>query len=336
MGAAEPNHSSLKILEALSRCRSSKLIVDLVVAPDEYYIEELHRIKKETGLNLRVHRNFDRACELTHRIDLVIASAGADCLEMARRGCPAILLSTDDKQIPLAQELHRLGVAIDAGPTNEFDSELFLKLFRSVSRNADLRCQMSNRGRQVVDGQGATRIARRLAAQLFELRPANILDADALHRWRNEPEYRALSFSPQPVSVVSHHTWLERKLKSNESIIWVVNDKWGKSIGTIVIDSVNCESANLAICLCPSQRGRGLGPILIEKASFKLMQEHGANRILVQFKPGNTASQHAFKKAGYRPIAPTTVNGFTALQMVFERGNLEFSGQTMPELRKSA
>ncbi len=336
MGSAEPINFSLRILESLHCLKISNLVVDLVVASDCRYLEELHQLKKESNLNLRCHRNSDRVSALAHAVDLVITSADAACLEMARQGCPAILFSMNDRQIALAAELDRLGVAINAGPAAAFDADLLFKLVRSVSRNSDLRGQMSIRGPQVVDGQGASRIARRLAQPLFELRPANITDANELHGWRNEPEYRALSFSPQPISLASHHTWLERKLKSHDSLIWIATDKSGASIGTIAINSTNLETANLAICLCPTYRGRGLGPILIEKASIKLFREYDVDRILVQFKPGNTASQHAFKKAGYRPVAPTTVNGFTALQMVFERTNQKFEGQTVSSFRKSA
>lgn len=336
MGKADANDVSRCIVESLGQLKRTNLVVDVVVAPDYPYSEELWKIKKETGLNLRCHRKFDRAWGLTDRIDLAIAHAGIDCLELARQGCPAILFSTSENQIPLAAELDRLGAAIDAGSATDFASGPFVTLVDSVSRNADLRRQMSNRGSQVIDVHGAARIARRLAAQLFTLRPANISDANTLHRWRNEPEYRALSFSPQPISLASHLTWLERRLKSADSIIWIVHDKSGASIGTIAVDSVKSEAANLAICLCPTQRGKGLGTLLIEKASLQILQEHAVDRILVQFKHGNNASQNAFKKAGYRPIAPTTVNGFTALQMAFERSSQVFSGQSTSPLRKSA
>jgi spore coat polysaccharide biosynthesis predicted glycosyltransferase SpsG len=336
MGNTDKTDVARQILESLGQLKSVNLVVDLIVAADYPHGEELWRINKETGINLRCHRNLDRASGLVNRIDLAITSAGVGCLELARQGCPAILVSTDDSQIPLARELDRLGVAVDAGPATMLDIEVFTNLVRSVSRNTDLRCQMSRRGPQLVDGQGAARVARRLAAAQFELRPARISDAHALHSWRNEPEYRALSFSPQPISLASHHTWLERKLKSSDSLIWIVSDKSGTSIGTIAVDSLDCETANLAVCLCPAQRGRGLGPILIEKASRKLFQEHNVDRILVQFKPGNTASQQAFKKAGYRPIAPTTVNGLTALQMVFERSTQKYPEPSASPLRKSA
>ena len=176
-----------------------------------------------------------------------------------------------------------------------------MKLFRSVSRNADLRCQMSNRGPQVVDGQGCSeshaglpRLCLNCETHTFPM---------PTHFMAGEMSRSIGHFRLVPSQFHWRHIipgW-NGKLRSSDSMIWIANDKSGTLIGTIAVDSLKGETASLAICLCPSQRGRGLGPILIEKASAKLLQEHGVDRILVQFKPGNTASQTRFQKGRLSP-----------------------------------
>ena len=85
-----------------------------------------------------------------------------------------------------------------------------------------------------------------------------------------------------------------------------------------------------------SERAKGHGPVLIEKASRFVFSQFEVSRIIVQIKKGTPGSQMAFLKAGYQPIAPTVVNGHTALQMMLAPKMIDDAASSSQQRLKSA
>jgi len=61
-----------------------------------------------------------------------------------------------------------------------------------------------------------------LSLTLREARPS---DAELLWRWANDPETRANSFSRAAISYADHVAWLERRLASDATRIWIFGDE---------------------------------------------------------------------------------------------------------------
>lgn len=319
---------SIEIVRQLSEIKIRKLVVDVMLPQDFEGLEELKLFGKESGTALRFHRSVDRFRDLADRADIAIAVDENAMMDLALNGVPTLVLKSAG--------LNSL-IAIPNGPNNfaqEFDVDTFSAQFKELAKDPTARRMMSERGKQLVDGQGASRVARHLASDLFSFRDANEDDSGQLLVWRNEPEFRALTFEPQPISEITQREWLREKSRANSALVWIAEDNLRSPVGTLVFEFAS-DRAEIEICLCPSQRRKSLGTMLIEKACRHIFSNYEINRVLAKIRPSNVASQNAFKKAGFRLIAPTTRNGFTAMQLLLERQSSSLLIDE-PMLRKSA
>ena len=277
---------------------------------------------------------------LLARVDLAITAGGSTCYELARCGIPGIVTSIADSQATVARALNEHGamISIDGPESNRVTNQRETRLgtaIRQLINNPDLRRKMSERGMQLVDGYGADRIVSQMSAMVFPLREAVGDDVDTTWHWRNDPEVRSVSFNEQVISLADHQTWLQQKLNDPATTMWVSEDLSGRAVGQVCFDFSNQgQSALISIIVDQARRGRGLGTILIASASQKLFEQTSTDEIIAQVKPGNVASEKAFRAAGFKPIEPAIVNGKIAHQFVLERTSS--NATSWPAIRKSA
>ena len=141
------------------------------------------------------------------------------------------------------------------------------------------------------DGRGADRI---LDAMGFDptVRPAT--DAALLLSWRNDPETRRWSRTPDPVPVADHQSWLSRTLASPDRRLFVAEHE-GRPVGTVRFDRAG-EAWEVNITVAPSARGRRLAAPMLLAAERAL----GPAVIRANVHHANTASLAVFRRVGYR------------------------------------
>ena len=182
---------------------------------------------------------------------------------------------------------------------------------------------MSNAGRELVDGQGAFRIARRMANSGLQLRPATIDDAEKLLTWRNDPEVRSVSFDDSVVTLPTFQLWLQRKLNDDDCRMWIAEKRTGEPIGQVRLDGLKYKEAIIQISLDHARRAKGLGRAVIEKACQKAFaQNEQLNSITAQIAPGNVASERAFRSVGFVQDQPTMIDKKLAFQFVLNRTSI--------------
>ena len=116
--------------------------------------EEVHRV----GSVVRLLRNASNMPELMAEADVAISAQALLVGKCAFSGLPAIIIDVAENQRPVAQELSRLGVAIHAGSVQDMTSETIAAKLKLLLDSAELRAEMSRRGRELVDGRGADRV----------------------------------------------------------------------------------------------------------------------------------------------------------------------------------
>lgn len=336
-GGADPDNWTLQTLEVLSGLKRKRLVVDCVVGASYQHVRELELFKKTANMSLRCHRNVDRMSVLMERVDLAITAGGSTCYELARCGVPSIVVSIADNQLPVAEAMNRLGVMHSLGKTaiGKATPERKIELAKSVRKllnNQEQRRTMSETGKQLVDGKGAQRVAHCLASQAYPLRNVTMADADQMLRWRNDPEVRAVSFETSVVARETHVRWLESKLKSDSSHLWIAENQQHERVGLIRFENEG-ESSVISIVLGEKFRGKGLGRALISMAAEKLFETSTVKQVVAQIKQGNEASERAFKAAGFVPVEPVILKGQMAVQMVKYRDG---QNSVRQQLRKSA
>ncbi len=90
--------------------------------------------------------------------DLAITAGGLTKYEAAVTGTPCIIISQVDHQVELARDFARGGAALDLGPGSSVSEDSISQAVQTLLKDDARRAQMSEKGRQMVDGKGIERI----------------------------------------------------------------------------------------------------------------------------------------------------------------------------------
>ena len=133
-------------------------------------------------------------------------------------------------------------------------------------------------------------------------REARQADADVLWRWANDRETRQNSFSRSPIPCAAHVAWLEQRLASDATRIWVFSD--GEApVGQVRFDIAD-GVAEIGITVAPERRGRGYGKAMLQQAIRCLHEERGDHvRPRASVLARNEASLRLFKACGFEEVS---------------------------------
>jgi len=155
MGGSDPENLAPRIVESL-RCVQG-LQVTLVVGVAYPQVEELQRLDVP---NLRIVFNASNMQELMEWADLAIIAAGGTLWELLYMGCAVLSYSRNWVQASVVQELAQMGAVRNLGETEAFEGARLATAVRDLVHSRQLRMQMANTGRHLVDGKGSDRVLR--------------------------------------------------------------------------------------------------------------------------------------------------------------------------------
>ena len=331
MGGSDNENYTLPVIQALAQidgCRAADVVVDCVIGPNFTHEEVLRNFERSSNFSFRMHRNVDRMDVLMREADLAITAGGSTCYELAKLGVPAIAIPIADNQVAVVKDLAKRNtlcrfrasqVQRDLEPNEQ---SVLSKFIKTQIDDADQRQTMSDAGRKLIDGLGVNRVARAMYSELLCFRNVRFDDAETLLAWRNDPEVRSVSFQGDPIGIQEHEQWLTKSIATPERILLIAEDRKGNSIGKVQIDFTSDQmgSVMIGIVLGLENRSRGIGTVLIEKATTALfIAEKNVQQIVAQIKPGNLASEKAFRKAGFVSKRSTTVDQQIAHEFVLHR-----------------
>jgi UDP-2,4-diacetamido-2,4,6-trideoxy-beta-L-altropyranose hydrolase len=238
--------------------------------------------------------------------DLAISGGGQTLYELARVGVPTIAMGLSDNQLANIKGWQRAGFICYAGWYR--DRDLLDKLKREADRlfPYEMRRGKSRKGRTAIDGKGVERVIYRIMDSLRNenaicLRQANGTDCYDLWAWRNHPEVRRWSFDKKEIEYRRHVEWFRKKIKSNDTQIYVAEAKRSEKVGQVRFQSGDGDRAYVNINLNPDFLRRGLGNRILKRATLKYLRENRkVAEVRAEILEGNTSSEKAFQKAGYR------------------------------------
>jgi UDP-2,4-diacetamido-2,4,6-trideoxy-beta-L-altropyranose hydrolase len=112
-----------------------------------------------------VHRGISALRPLMLAADVAISGAGMTLYELAATATPVVSVTMAPNQRPNAAAFERAGAALTAGSADHPDlGTIVARHLGRLAADAALREQLGAAGRRVVDGQGASRVARELAS----------------------------------------------------------------------------------------------------------------------------------------------------------------------------
>lgn len=319
LGGADADNVTKKVIDALA---GSGLEVKVVVGGSNPHLAALRQAADaasggETRMEL-VLDSFDMP-GLMQWADMAVAAGGSTSWELAFTGMPSLFLILAGNQEDNARELEKRRFGLCLGRQSEFDAGSFRKALALLARDSTLRRNFAARGRGMVDGLGAHRVASLLQGDSDPaLDPVTEADCELLWEWANDPATRANSFNSAAIPFKRHKEWFHTMLQDPECCFWMAtNEKLGK-IGIVRFDCEDAE-ATISVSLAPHARGKGYGRKLISSACSRIFAVSAVDRIRALIKPANESSIRAFERAGFIRDAETTIKGQPALRYLLHR-----------------
>jgi UDP-2,4-diacetamido-2,4,6-trideoxy-beta-L-altropyranose hydrolase len=159
-GGTDPGNISFRVARALSELEGDH--VEFVVAGGIKSRDISQSQLQHSTVRIRFENNVTNMPELMAWADVAISGSGTTCLEMAFMGLPAVAIVLADNQRFIADGLSREGVAITLGSYDLVDDLDLANVVKTLLNDARQRKDMSERGRALVDGNGACRVATAL------------------------------------------------------------------------------------------------------------------------------------------------------------------------------
>ena len=321
LGGTDADNVTKRVIDALA---GSDLEVKVAVGGNNPHLPSLRQAAKAAiGGKTRVELvvNESDMPSLMQWADMAVAAGGSTCWELAFTGLPPLFIILAENQEENAHELERQGFGLCIGRHWDFDADAFRLAINRLAADSTLRAGFAARGRDMVDGLGARRVASLLKGEAdFVLHSVTQADCDLLWEWANDPATRANSFDSAPIPWEQHKEWCHAKLQDPRCSFWIAeNADFGK-IGVVRFDRHDSE-ATISVALAPHARGRGYGKKLISSACDRVFASSEVNLVRALIKPANKASVRAFESAGFRQDAGAMVKGQPAEQYLLHRNS---------------
>jgi UDP-2,4-diacetamido-2,4,6-trideoxy-beta-L-altropyranose hydrolase len=163
LGGGRQVNAAVTALAAVDRVLDG-CVVDLTAGASGSPDWELDGAAREMRNLAVIHRDRFGLRELMLRADVAVSGAGVTLSELAATATPMVAIALADNQCPNFQAFTKAGVALGAGAAGDPDlSDAIEASVKRLAGDGALRAAMGARGRVLVDGQGATRVARQIA-----------------------------------------------------------------------------------------------------------------------------------------------------------------------------
>lgn len=160
-----PDSVALRAAVAAADASLDGVTIDVALGPFAGTASEVEAVRLRAGGRLVMHRGLADLRELMLSADLAIAGAGMTLYELAATATPTIMVAMAENQAPNVDAFERAGAALWGGSAGDSRLELTLEsALRRLAGDPALRASLGKRARDLVDGQGASRVAREIAS----------------------------------------------------------------------------------------------------------------------------------------------------------------------------
>jgi len=328
LGGADPDNITLKVLRALLQTRLKDFCVDVIVGPANPNIKELEfeiQCARKASVPLAKAIQFLHSInmpEIMAMTDVAISAGGSTCWELCFFGIPSLLIIAAENQQSTAVGLDHTGAAACLGWHEDVDPVRLSSTLKNFLSNFHQLRLMSLQAKKIVDGRGRNRLLNLMDwietaenKNDFLLRKVRIKDAFQLWMLANDLDVRRNSFNTGPITYENHVRWLNKKLASGTSVIYVL-DVSGVLVAQIRYDT-NDSTAEIDYAVNPSFRGKNIGSKILEMTWKSACEELGVQRARGIVKKNNKCSIFSFQKSGFQELKRNTYSGFDCV--VFEK-----------------
>jgi UDP-2,4-diacetamido-2,4,6-trideoxy-beta-L-altropyranose hydrolase len=315
MGGADPDNVTLKVIQAMAHPALQNLDVRVVVGPANPHLNSLREELEGSVGNVQLLSHITDMADLMAWADVAISAGGSTCWELACVELPGVVLVLADNQKEIAHVLAEYEAAISLGDASQLDVRDIADTVLRLIHDYSLRSSMSEVGRVLVDGKGASRVVDVLSHggphgdnDDLRVRPARPDDVLLIWQWANDPVTRANSFQSDAIPWSTHAEWYRSKLASPETRIWILEYRQ-VPIAQVRYDRVDPDTAQISYVVSPGYRGRGLGTKLLELSGPLACRGLAVRRLQGITFARNAASARSFTRAGFTRAAERAIAG---------------------------
>ena len=161
VGGSDPHNITTRLIRYFQNV-FPQLELHIIIGPNFSHQTEIARLKG--GQTVIYDNPAPKAMvRIMEEADIAITAGGQTLLELAAVGTPALVMALADNQIGNIQGMERAGTSRFVGWYNEPDFLEQIKNGILSLKEQSVRHAMSERGRALVDGQGACRAAREIS-----------------------------------------------------------------------------------------------------------------------------------------------------------------------------
>ncbi|MDZ7268730.1 MAG: UDP-2,4-diacetamido-2,4,6-trideoxy-beta-L-altropyranose hydrolase [candidate division KSB1 bacterium] len=165
IGGSDPQQWSLRLARSLLAALPAAVHLVVVAGPATTSLPELQHWSRAHPRLRVLHRPPDLPAVMAGA-SLAISGAGVTTYELACLGVPSLLLIVADNQRQNAAALGRLGIAQVLGWHEDLQAEEIAARAAVLLENGSERQELAARGRRLVDGAGAERVAGEIVHEI--------------------------------------------------------------------------------------------------------------------------------------------------------------------------
>ena len=162
LGGGDPDNQTLKVIRALQQVDVDGLEAVVVVGASNPHFRELESAVRDSQSMIRLVRNVSNMPELMAWANVAVSAGGSTCWELAFMGLPTVVLVLAENQQGIAAGLGKAGVVLNLGWYTEVSIAQVANTLVGLLEDRGLRQQMSQQGRELVDGLGVERMVESL------------------------------------------------------------------------------------------------------------------------------------------------------------------------------
>ncbi len=283
---------AFEILTSVVDRRSLKL--EVVIGPGNP-TKSSELITRSPSIPVRVWDSCDSLQDLMFKSDFAIGSGGGMCWERCFMGLPSILVSIARNQDNNVNMLTKAKVAISV-PTEPIRFEESLaKAVTMLTFDSTLR-SMSKSAFNLVDGLGASRVAKTIFKDGVRLREGVLSDCDFIFNLRKLYQDRNVFRAKSNQSLSDHQRWYKDAIVSRSKYIGIIEDADIK-VGYLRFD-IDKMVGTISILLAPEARGKNIGKFAFAELLLVAFQ-HPIQKLRAEIYFENLASKSFFESVGF-------------------------------------
>ena len=163
-GYTDERNLTERLFDALDGAPEVRTI-HMIIGSANPHRKRLQKRLRRAAASAHLHVDPSPLADLMARASLAVTAAGSTCWELACLGIPMVTVVAAANQAPAARTLRTAGASEDAGEVDDaLDVRLRERVAGLLADGAERRC-MAARGRGLVDGRGAARVAQAIGAR---------------------------------------------------------------------------------------------------------------------------------------------------------------------------